>query len=43
MKEMKFLAPVTGKVIPIESVPDEIFAQKMLRRHCDCSGRWKNL
>lgn len=30
MKEMKFLAPVTGKVIPIENVPDEIFAQKML-------------
>lgn len=30
MKDVKILAPVKGKVIPIEKVPDEVFAQKIL-------------
>ncbi len=30
MKERKILAPVKGKVIPLEQVPDEVFAQKVL-------------
>ncbi len=30
MKKGTLLAPVSGKVIPIDQVPDEIFAQKML-------------
>lgn len=30
MKKMKILAPVKGKVIPLEQVPDEVFAQKVL-------------
>lgn len=30
MKDMKILAPVKGKVIPLEQVPDEVFAQKIL-------------
>lgn len=30
MKDVKILAPVKGKVIPIEEVPDEVFAQKIL-------------
>lgn len=30
MKNFKLLAPVEGKVIPIDQVPDPVFAQKML-------------
>ena len=30
MKKMTILAPVKGKVIPLEQVPDEVFAQKVL-------------
>lgn len=30
MQKMKILAPVKGKVIPLEQVPDEVFAQKIL-------------
>lgn len=30
MKETKILAPVTGKIIPLDQVPDEVFAQKIL-------------
>ncbi|MCQ2500302.1 MAG: PTS glucose transporter subunit IIA, partial [Lachnospiraceae bacterium] len=30
MSTKQFLAPVTGKIIPIDQVPDDIFAQKML-------------
>lgn len=32
MKNFKLLAPVEGKVIPIDQVPDPVFAQKMLDR-----------
>lgn len=30
MKNTKILAPVKGKVIPLEQVPDEVFAEKVL-------------
>ena len=30
MKKFKLLAPVEGKVIPIDQVPDPVFSQKML-------------
>lgn len=30
MKDMKILAPVKGAVIPLEEVPDEVFASKVL-------------
>lgn len=30
MKECKLLAPISGKIIPIDQVPDEVFAQKIL-------------
>lgn len=30
MKKLKMLAPVKGKVIPIEQAPDEVFSQKIL-------------
>lgn len=30
MEKTKILAPVKGKVIPLEQVPDEVFAQKVL-------------
>ena len=30
MKEIKIVSPVSGKVIPITSVPDSVFSEKVL-------------
>ena len=30
MKKIRISAPVSGKVIPIESVPDSVFSEKVL-------------